>query len=449
MNIVRKKEALVLFVGDIFVLLLSLYLALTLRYGRLPSAEIMQGHIIPFSILFLVAVLIGFIAGLYEKHTLVLKRKLPIILTQVQIANALVSIAFFYFIPYFVITPKITLFIYLVISLIIMVAWRMSVAQTFGARRKYHSLLIAQGREAHDLYEEINQNPRYGTTFIKWIDTSLNPISGQEIRDIITNNKISLVVADFSHQKVDEIMPILYSLIFSGVQFADVQKLYEEIFDRVPLSFVNDSWFIENISSSPKTSFDIFKRLTDIVISALAGFASLIFYPFVYIAIKLDDRGHIFIHQERVGRNNTPIKIRKFRTMTVNDQGRYGVDGGRENKVTRVGKFLRKSRIDELPQLWNVLFGDISMIGPRPELPNLVKHYEDNIPYYSVRHIIKPGLSGWAQIYHENHPHHSRAVTETQEKLSYDLYYVKNRSLLLDLKITLQTLKTLISFAGK
>lgn len=442
-----------LFAGDIFILLLSLYMALTLRYGVLPSGELLLWHLIPFSILFIVSILISFIAGLYEKHTLILKKRLPVILTKVQIINAFISITFFYFIPYFVITPKITLFIYLVISLIIMVAWRMAVAQTFGVRRRYASLLIAQGREAQDLYEEINNNPRYGTVFVKWIDTSSQVISGQEIRDIITKNKISLVVADFSHQKVDKIMPILYGLIFSGVQFADTQKLYEEIFNRVPLSFVNDVWFIENVSSLPKKSFDVLKRMTDIIVSAVMGCLSFIFYPFVYIAIKLDDGGPVFIIQERIGRNNKIIRIKKFRTMTIDDHGKYEQENVQEikveNKVTMAGKFLRKSRIDELPQLWNVFFGDVSIIGPRPELPSLVKHYEENIPYYSVRHILKPGLSGWAQIYHENHPHHSQAVTETQEKLSYDLYYIKNRSFLLDMKIALQTLKTLISFAGR
>ena len=128
-------------------------------------------------------------------------------------------------------------------------------------------------------------------------------------------------------------------------------------------------------------------------------------------------------------------------------------DGGVEslgvkNYVTKIGKFLRKTRIDELPQLWNVLFGTISLIGPRPELPELVKVYGEQISYYNIRHLIKPGLSGWAQIYHEAHPHHHTDVEETCVKLSYDLYYIKNRSFLLDLKITLKTIKTLLQRTG-
>jgi lipopolysaccharide/colanic/teichoic acid biosynthesis glycosyltransferase len=119
--------------------------------------------------------------------------------------------------------------------------------------------------------------------------------------------------------------------------------------------------------------------------------------------------------------------------------------GQNENKITRVGKFLRVSRIDELPQLWNVLRGDLSLIGPRPEFPKLVELYHEQIPYYNMRHLIKPGLSGWAQVHHDTPP---QSIEETKEKLSYDLYYLKNRSIALDLKIALKTIKTLLSRTG-
>ena len=184
----------------------------------------------------------------------------------------------------------------------------------------------------------------------------------------------------------------------------------------------------------------------DIVIALLLGAVSLILYPFVYTAIKLDDGGSLFFIARRVGRNNKKIKLIKFRSMAVGSQG-----GGIEEapQITRVGSFLRKTRVDELPQLWNVLKGDASLVGPRPETPELVKLYEKEIPYYNVRHLIKPGLSGWAQMYHEEHPHHGPDVEETKRKLSYDLYYIKNRSVLLDLKIALKTLKTLLSRGGR
>ena len=184
----------------------------------------------------------------------------------------------------------------------------------------------------------------------------------------------------------------------------------------------------------------------DILIASILSIFLIILYPLVLLAIKLDDGGPAFIFQERVGLNGSIIKTIKFRTMTRDDGG--VIKAQKDNQPTRVGPFLRKSRLDELPQFWNIIRGDLSLIGPRPELPALVSVYEKEVPYYNIRHLIKPGLSGWAQLYHDNHPHHHADVHETRVKLSYDLFYIKNRSLFLDLKIALKTMKTLLSRSG-
>ena len=203
---------------------------------------------------------------------------------------------------------------------------------------------------------------------------------------------------------------------------------------------------IKIISSSSKITYDILKRFTDILFASIFGILSLVFYPFVILAIKIEDGGCVFFTQERIGENNKSIFIPKFRTMTGVDEGNEVLKS--KQIITRVGAFLRRTRIDELPQLWSVFVGNMSLVGPRPEIPVLAKHYTREIPYYNVRHIIKPGLSGWAQIYHENHPHHGMDVYETKKKLSYDLYYVKNRSFLLDIKIALKTVKIILSRGG-
>ena len=151
--------------------------------------------------------------------------------------------------------------------------------------------------------------------------------------------------------------------------------------------------------------YDFLKRVMDILLAIIIGAFYIIMLPFVYVAIKLNDGGPVHFFQERVGKNNVIIKIMKFRTMNAVDDGTWVTQDGtkdtREMRVTKVGKFLRKARIDEFPQFWNILIGDISFIGPRPELPALVKFYEKEIPYYNVRHLITPGLSGWAQIHHD------------------------------------------------
>lgn len=450
MNSLNKKEPLILLVGDIFFFLVSLWLALFFRNLSIPPQDVFMTHLEPFGFLFIVWIVMFYIAGLYEKHTLILKSKLPSILFNTLVANSIIAVIFFYLIPFFGITPKTILFIYLIVSFLAILFWRMYGYFYVGVQKIDNALIVGSGQEMKELMGEVNENPLYNLRFISSVD--LDRIEDSTFWDEIVSRiyaeNVSIVAIDLANERAAPVLPHLYNLIFSKVQFVDMHKIYEDIFNRVPLSLLKYNWFLENISTAPRVTYDALKRVMDTVLALILGLASLIVYPFVILAIKIEDGGPAFITFDRVGKNNLPIKILKFRSMTGNDQGVYGVDGKTQLQVTKVGKFLRTSRIDELPQLWNVLFGNISLIGPRPELPSLVKKYEEDIPYYNIRHLIKPGLSGWAQIYQENHPHHGEAVSETQEKLSYDLYYIKNRSFLLDLKIALKTIKTLLSRVG-
>lgn len=440
MDIGNKKEPLILFGGDIFFFFIALWLTLFVRYAELPAQELLESHLAPFSILSIAWVIVFFIAGLYEKHTRILKSRLPSVIFNAQVTNSIIAVLFFYFIPYFGITPKTNLFIYLVVSFALVLLWRLYLIPSLGFRKRENAILIGSGEEMKELKEEVNNNPRYNLKFISSVD--LNEIDSLDFQDEILNTiyseGVSSIVIDLKNEKVEPILPRLYNLIFSKIKFIDKYKIYEDIFDRVPLSLVGYNWFLENISSSSRAGYDVLKRVMDIALSLVLGALSLVLYPFVVVAIKFDDGGSIFFTQERVGQNNKIIKILKFRSMTEDEPKR----------VTRVGEFLRKTRIDELPQLWNVCRGDLSLVGPRPEVPSLVRVYEKEIPYYNVRHLIKPGLSGWAQLYHYNHPHHEADAHETKIKLSYDLYYIKNRSLILELKIALKTLKVLLSRRG-
>jgi lipopolysaccharide/colanic/teichoic acid biosynthesis glycosyltransferase len=395
----------------------------------------------------LVWILVYFIAGLYEKHTLILKSKLPGIIFNAQLVNSIFAIIFFYTIPIFGITPKTILFIYLIISFVFVLFWRLYGPAFFTRHEKNSAMLIGAGEEMRELMHEVNGNNRYDLFFISSIDVhDVDSINIQEdIINPVYSNDIKIIAVDFSHEKMAPLLPHLYNLIFSKVRFIDSHRIYEDIFDRVPLSLVTYSWFLENISVSPKFTYDLLKRIMDIVISFIFGILSLVIYPFVILAIKIEGGDGVFISQERIGKDGRPIVLYKFRSMSRNITN---LNSREENKVTKVGNFLRKCRIDELPQLWNVFMGHISLIGPRPELPSGVSIYEKEISYYNIRHLIKPGLSGWAQIHQESHPHHSAHISLTKEKLTYDIYYIKNRSFWLDIKISLKTLKTLLSRSG-
>jgi lipopolysaccharide/colanic/teichoic acid biosynthesis glycosyltransferase len=216
------------------------------------------------------------------------------------------------------------------------------------------------------------------------------------------------------------------------------------VFNKIALSAVSYQWLLDNISTEKKRVYDSLKRVMDIVIAAPLFAVSFVVYPFVYIAIKLDDGGSLFIFQERVGRDKKIIRIPKIRSMRSSDKGMWVTEN--DNRITRVGKWLRKTRIDELPQLFSVIIGDLSLVGPRPDILHLGQSLEKQIPYYALRSIIKPGLSGWAQVRQDAAP---QSLKETQERLAFDLYYLKHRSFGLDIKIALQTVATLASRAGR
>jgi len=445
----NRRDVLVLFVGDIAVLYLSLWLTLALRQFALPDLLVWLQHAAPFTILFAVWIIVFFIAGLYEKHTSILKSRLPNVIFNAQVANSVIAILFFYLIPYFGITPKVFLFIYLIVSFVLVLAWRRHSASILVERKQQPAVLIGSGDEMHELMKEVNENSRYGMRFTSSVD--LNEIDGldfkNDVTDLIYAEGITTVVIDTKNDKISPILSKLYNLIFSRVNFIDMHKVYEEIFDRVPLSLVQYSWFLENISATRRFTYEFVKRILDIVIALPIFIISLIFYPFVWLVIKIDDGGQVLIGLERIGKNNKRIRIFKFRTMTGVDEDKP--DLTTEHTVTRIGHFLRATRIDEIPQLWNVLSGSLTLIGPRPEIPALVSHYEEEIPYYNVRHLITPGLSGWGQIKDSDVPREDADVEKTRRKLSYDLYYIKNRSLLLDMRIVLKTIKTLLSRSGR
>lgn len=448
MSIVNKQESAVLLVGDGLFFYVALWLTLFVRYINIPEYDVLLAHVQPFSILFLIWIAFFYIAGLYEKHTILLRNKLPSIILNAQIINSLVGVLFFYLVPFFGIAPKTNLFIYLIISFGLIVLWRLVLfPKVFFTRKKYAAILIGSGEELKALKHEVNENSRYGFSFVRTIDVhDLATIDFKtEVLDVVFQERVTLCVVDMKDPAISGIVPQLYNLIFTGVQFIDTHKVYESIFDRIPLSIIGYSWFIENISSKVHVVYDVFKRLMDITVASVLGIVGLCVYPFIALAIWLEDKGSVLIVQERVGKGGRRFQLLKFRSMTRNED-RGGWIGETDNKVTRVGAFLRKTRLDEIPQLWNVLKGDMSLIGPRPDIIGNFELLVREVPYYSIRNMVKPGLSGWAQTHQDIVPH---SLEETKERLAYDLYYIKNRSFLLDIKIALQTVRTLLSRVGR
>ena len=450
MTLVPKREYAVLLAGDILVFVLSLWATLALRYLSWPSMELFHAHLVPFSFLFAAWVVVFFLAGLYGRHTRLFRSRLAGTIFYAQIINMVIAALFFFLIPAFGLAPKTILFLYLVVSFALIFLWRIGLYPQLRSRKRLKGVLIASGPDARALAEEVASDARYPFAFEYIIDTASVPSHEviQQACRVAEEDDVTFLVVDLSNKAVSAALPIIYDAAFHKKNFAlvDATELYQEVFDREPLSLITYEWVLANVSAS--RVYDIIKRAIDFVCAGIGGIVSLIFYPFVMLAIKFDDGGPVFIVQERVGRYQRPVRIIKFRSMSGNDEGDYGARGKSALRVTRVGKWLRLLRIDEFPQLWNVVRGDLSLVGPRPELPALAAQYSARIPYYNARYLVAPGLTGWAQMRHDRHPHHGTDIVETKEKLSYDLFYLKHRSLLLDVFIMLQTVRIMLTARG-
>lgn len=450
MHPVPKYEHLILLLGDILVFVLSLWLTLAVRYVEVPGADLFAIHAAPFALLFVLWILVFFLAGLYGKHTRLFRSSLPSLIFSVQLMNTALAGLFFFLVPFFGIAPKTNLLLYLLVSAPLIYAWRVWVFSRLRTARTLKGVLIAAGPEARALADEVARDDRYPFSFAYVIDTAHAPTHEviQRACRVAAEDDVTFVVVDYADPAVLSALPIIYDAAFHKTRFAlmDVVDLYQEVFDRVPLSLTRYAWVLEQIGAS--RTYDALKRVIDIIGGMMLGIVSLVLYPFVILAIKLDDGGPIFIVQERVGRFQKPIRVRKFRTMSGNDSGEYGEEGKTKLVVTRVGRWLRALRVDEIPQLLSVVRGDLSLVGPRPELPALAAQYSARIPYYNARYLVAPGLTGWAQIKHDRHPHHGTAMEETKEKLSYDLFYLERRSLLLDLFILFQTVRIVFTARG-
>ena len=232
----------------------------------------------------------------------------------------------------------------------------------------------------------------------------------------------------------------------SGVRVFDVTTYFERMLGQIRIDFVNAGWLIFGDGFNQGFYRTAVKRVFDILCSLFLIVLSSPLMLITALAIKLESQGPVFYRQERVGYNSKTFLVIKFRSMRTDAEqdGQPRWATANDNRVTRVGNFIRLVRIDELPQLFNVLYGDMSLVGPRPERPFFVEQLTTEIPYYAVRHSIKPGVTGWAQVRYQ----YGSTIEDSQEKLQYDLYYVKNHSLFLDFVILIETVGVVLTGNG-
>ncbi len=453
----RTRELSILIFGDIVAFLSALWLTLLIRYVELPGGQVLGDHFGPFLLLSVLWLFIFYIGGLYDKHTTILKTFLFSRILNTQVVNIILAFFLFLIIP-FGIAPKTNLIIYLFISVGLITYWRMYLYPRFAPVPHKRAILLADGEEAIELVDEVNNNDRYSYSFVRLIDSKV-AAKTKDFKDkllqLIVKERIDIIVADAHSPYLEQVLPALFDRAFIDFDFTflDFYKVYEDTFDRVPLSALRYDWFLTHVSQSRSLMYDVSKRLIDIVTSILLGIAFLLMMPFIYLAMRLEGPGDFFITQDRIGQYNRPIKVHKIRTMTKNLAGSgtwTTEDAKQDNVVTKIGAILRKISIDEIPQIWAILKGDMSLIGPRNDTAGLGERLASEIPYYKIRYFVKPGVTGWAQTNQRYIPGNisPQSIEESRMRFSYDLYYVKNRSFWLDMAIFLRTIKTVLSRFG-
>jgi len=272
----------------------------------------------------------------------------------------------------------------------------------------------------------------------------------EDLTFTISRNGISeiVVASDYNDGVSKPLYLQLINLLESGFSIREYMQVYEEITQRIPVQYVDKDFYryFPFSRSNQNKFYQLSLRLFDIIVALMGIIFFIIIFPFILIGNLIGNRGPVFYRQKRIGRNGFAFNIFKLRTM-VTDAEKNGAMWAQKNdaRITSFGKFLRRSRLDEIPQFFNVLIGEMSVIGPRPERPVFVRELSEQIPFYETRHVVKPGLTGWAQVMGS----YGSSIDDALEKLQYDLYYIKRRNLFMDLSIILKTISTVLFYRGQ
>lgn len=310
--------------------------------------------------------------------------------------------------------------------------------------------VLGTGDRAQRLVLGLRQNPELGIEIASWTGKLEGAVTREAVAahlmEVVKREKVHRVIVAMPDRRGTIPMRELLDLRMQGVKIEEAASWLEKMSGKIEVENLYPSWLVFSEGFRRSSTFIVIRRVLSIAISLVGLILAAPLVPFIVLAIKLDSKGPVFYSQARVGKAGRIFKVVKFRTMRQDAEAAGGAQwaGDNDPRITRVGRFLRSSRLDEIPQLWCVLKGDMAFVGPRPERPEFVEWLSKEIPYYSVRYIVRPGLTGWAQVKYK----YGSTVADAREKLQYDLFYIKNASIGLDLLIMFQTVKTVLLRRG-
>ncbi len=453
-----SERKILLRIIDILVVFTGIYgleLAFNFDYLTIESAN--------GTALFVLALYILIFGTIFELYNLQKSSKLDVTFRNIILTVSTVTL-------FYMLTPVLTPFLpanriqifYFYLSIIgTLFLWRFFYISFISTSRFYKKvLLIGEISNIENIVKPLRESdPNYKIVgFINCEAQTEDPIKFKgltefepdQLMNIIKEEKISeILVASYNSETIiSSIYHDLITLLDQGFTIREYTQVYEEVTYRVPIQFVGKDFYkyFPFSRSNQNTLYLFFHRLFDILFSVLGLTIGVFILPLILIGNVIANRGPLFYYQERVGKNGNTFKIFKLRSMVINaETGAAKWAQKNDSRITKFGMFLRRSRLDEIPQFINVLKSEMSIIGPRPERPFFVKELSQIIPFYDTRHIVKPGLTGWAQV----NTRYGASVDDSLMKLQYDLYYIKHRSLFLDLNIVVKTLSTIVFYRGQ
>ncbi len=449
-----RGKKITLLIGDLILIILSTYLAV---YIRLFKYFNVLDHFTGATIFLTLTYLISFY--IFDLYNLNCKFKSTAYLTKfilsILVSTSLIALTF-YSLPNWRFSRGIFL-IDMVIIIVLVYSWRLFFQFVFiSVRRPEKIVIIGAGDSAKAIYNVLKRSDRFVIKGFLDDDYKKNStkigehsVIGESslIKEMSKKNEIDSAVIAITHEKSSGLIQDVLDAKMKGIEIYDMASLYEDLTGKLPVKHLKNSWFIAaSFHGTRKNIYTVrIKRLIDIGLSVTGLILSAPIIIITSIAIKLDSKGPVLLRQKRVGYDGNVYELLKFRSMDVEAE-KDGASWARDAdpRVTKTGKIIRNARIDEIPQMWNVLKGEMSFIGPRPERPEFVRTLQDEIPYYYLKHSVKPGITGWAQVNYK----YGASKEDALEKLQYELFYIKNLSPVLDTHILLKTIRIVLFGKG-
>lgn len=342
-----------------------------------------------------------------------------------------IGIIFFYLNPITAIAPKSNLLIFISISLLIILGLRRIIYSATKNNIHTRCAIICSDPLGQQLADTLRNHSELGFLCI-----GIYPHLPAFLE---SNPDASLVIID-TQEKQD--LTLLENILKTNRAVIDITEAYETILYKIPVNLITYDWIIHSLKKETSVLYELFSRTIAIFASVIVLMLTLPITLVTALIIKLTDSGPIFYQQQRTGFLGKPFFLIKFRSMVVDAEKNGAVwASSNDQRVTKIGKIIRKLHIDEIPQMWNILRGDIALVGPRAERPEFVSELEQKIPFYYLRHTIKPGFTGWAQIKFR----YARSIEDSQEKFEYDLYYIKNKNIFMDIGIMIKTVQIIFT----